>query len=129
MRRSGPAVGPRSGRPSDPRPRDAGLKTDIYAFGIVAWEVMTRQTAWYWMTNTLGVMGQMTGGVKAGGVDGPKRPRLPDGLTPEVERLIRMCLHQVRGRRTRGPRAGWRWWIRCSFLYYCKTLLSKYLPY
>ena len=78
----------------------AGLKTDIYAFGIVAWEVVTRQTAWCWMTSTLGVMGQMTGGVKAGGVDGPKRPRLPDGLTPEVERLIRMCLHQVRGRRT-----------------------------
>ena len=28
-----------------------GLETDIYAFGIVMWEVWTRQKAWFWMVS------------------------------------------------------------------------------
>lgn len=67
-----------------------GLETDIYAFGIVMWEVWTRCAAWHWMganaefqiCNRVGILKQ--------------RPRMPPFVGTHQARIatmIRKCLH------------------------------------
>ena len=67
-----------------------GLPTDIYAFGIVMWEVWTRCFAWHWMganaefqiCNRVGIQKQ--------------RPRMPPFVgthRAKLATMIRSCLH------------------------------------
>ena len=65
-----------------------GLQTDIYAFGIVIWEVLSRQRAWKWIH---GPAGQWAISFKVCGVSKaqPVRPMVPDGLSADCRWLIR----------------------------------------
>eukprot|EP01045_Picozoa_sp_COSAG04_P000845 COSAG04_NODE_24_length_37684_cov_50.391060_11_plen_2361_part_00 len=71
-----------------------GLETDIYAFGIVMWEVITRRRAWHWFT---GAEKDTTIATQAGVFN--RRPKMPEGLTVQCARRLRGCLHVNPGRR------------------------------
>ena len=68
-----------------------GLETDVYAFGIVMWEVWTRQEAWHWMGTGMNADFQICNRV---GVQ-KQRPAAPPGLSPKLSATIRRCLHHV----------------------------------
>jgi serine/threonine protein kinase len=70
-----------------------GLPTDIYAFGMVMWAVLTRVQLWHWLSGQ-GSRHRIAGIV---GLD-MKRPRVPDG-NPEWAAMIRTCLHHNPHRR------------------------------
>jgi serine/threonine protein kinase len=65
-----------------------GLETDIYAFGIVMWEVFTRRVAWHWHN------GDPSGLSLGKQVRAPchMRPKIPKGMMPECAKQIRSCL-------------------------------------
>eukprot|EP01048_Picozoa_sp_COSAG05_P011726 COSAG05_NODE_1124_length_5792_cov_13.204286_2_plen_1379_part_00 len=65
-----------------------GLESDIYSFGIVAWEVFTRLHAWHWVPDTSTKKFVMQSRVEA-----YKRPKAPAGLHPDCAYLLRWCLH------------------------------------
>ena len=75
---------------------DVGLETDIYAFGIVMWEVFTRRDAWHWV----GKEQKQFQILKRVAVD-YIRPKMPLGLSnhhplPKVDspcEFVRKCLH------------------------------------
>ena len=65
-----------------------GLESDIYAFGIVMWEVMTRLKAWHWITcpsnvKDMTICCQVTDGM---------RPVIPPGFSRDCQWLIRSCV-------------------------------------
>jgi len=65
-----------------------GLPADIYAFGVVMWEVMTRRTAWHWINHAPVAEAIM----RFVGVD-KQRPRVPQGLSGMCANKIRACFH------------------------------------
>ena len=66
-----------------------GLETDIYAFGMVMWEVFTRRQAWEWFG------GQQKDQIIMNTVIlEQRRPRMPDGLNPDCAKWVRRCLHK-----------------------------------
>jgi hypothetical protein len=73
-----------------------GLETDVYAFGIVMWEVFTRRDAWHWV----GKEQKQFQILKRVAVD-YIRPKMPLGLSnhhplPKVDspcEFVRKCLH------------------------------------
>jgi serine/threonine protein kinase len=80
---------------------EVGLPTDVYAFGCVMWEVLTRQPAWHWVKGVpfyqaMTIKAQILSEESEPGVPEsavPMRPRLPDGLTEDCKHMVRMCLH------------------------------------
>jgi serine/threonine protein kinase len=66
-----------------------GLETDVYALGMVMWEVFTRRKAWHWIQSgpfkDLAIVAQVTQG---------RRPKMPESLSRDCARHIRRCLHQ-----------------------------------
>jgi serine/threonine protein kinase len=66
-----------------------GLETDIYGFGIVMWETLTRQEAWHWIgggkDKELAIMNQVL-------LEG-RRPKAPAGLSWQCTDWMRRCLH------------------------------------
>ncbi len=66
-----------------------GLETDIYAFGVVMWEVFTRRQAWEWFTGK-----QKDQIIMNMVMLQDRRPRMPDGLNPECAKWVRRCLHK-----------------------------------
>ena len=72
-----------------------GLETDIYAFGIVMWEVFTRREAWHWIK---GGPERENAIIFQAGVQG-RRPKMPSSLSPDCAKYVRKCLHTDPGRR------------------------------
>ena len=66
-----------------------GLPTDIYGFGMLMWEVMTRQKAWHWITTDNKVMA-ITNAVLVNNM----RPKVPVSLSQACAGMIRRCLAQ-----------------------------------
>jgi serine/threonine protein kinase len=66
-----------------------GLETDIYGFGIVMWETLTRQEAWHWLKGgkdkDMAIMNQVL-------LEG-RRPKAPPGLEQLPADWMRRCLH------------------------------------
>ena len=79
-----------------------GLETDIYAFGIVMWEVFTRREAWHWITGGLEKDQTIITQV---GVFG-RRPKMPDNLSPDCAKRVRKCLHTNPGQRPSAKEIG-----------------------
>ena len=73
-----------------------GLETDIYAFGIVMWEVFTRREAWHWIKGCGPLKDQAI--ITQVGVYG-RRPKMPGSLSPDCAKYVRKCLHTDPGRR------------------------------
>ena len=65
-----------------------GLETDIYALGMVMWEVFTRRKAWHWIHSPCKVLAIVAQ------VSQRRRPKMPESLSPDCARQIRSCLHQ-----------------------------------
>lgn len=70
-----------------------GVETDIYAFGIVMWEVMTRRTAWDWVVRTDDLLGDPAGIINTWVGITQTRPKVPAGLSDHCAEKIRQCLH------------------------------------
>ena len=70
-----------------------GLETDMYAFGIVMWEVFTRREAWHWLP--AGMDPTARGLSICDRVSPPKnrRPKMPAGLSENCAEMVRRCLH------------------------------------
>jgi hypothetical protein len=66
-----------------------GLESDVFSFGVVAWEVFTRREAWHWLS---GKHKRFT--IQDRVTQRHKRPRCPDGLHRDCAELVRRCLHQ-----------------------------------
>ena len=68
--------------------RGIGLETDVFAFGVVMWEVFTRQEAWHWISKNknLAIMTHVL-------LNG-HRPKAPQGLSARCALMLRQCLHQ-----------------------------------
>ena len=110
-----------------------GLPADIYAFGIVMWEVLTRRTAWHWLSGPSSAWAIM---LQVNTKARPKvqtarnicnrslcsataqicrstevirgLPQVPPGLDQSARWMIRMCLHQNPSRRPKiGPLKDW----------------------
>jgi serine/threonine protein kinase len=66
-----------------------GLAADIYAFGIVTWEVMTRQRAWHWVGpgDTREEIAALVRKTK-------KRPKVPESVNRTATTIIQKALHQ-----------------------------------
>ena len=79
-----------------------GLETDIYAFGIVMWEVFTRREAWHWIK---GGPEKNQAIIVQAGVHG-RRPKMPDSLSPDCAKWVRKCLHADPGRRPTAKEIG-----------------------
>ena len=70
-----------------------GLPSDVYAFAIVMWEVITRQEAWHWITASKKDLAIL---LEAGN---NMRPVVPSGLGPDVRERIQMSMHHEPARR------------------------------
>lgn len=66
-----------------------GLETDIYALGIVMWEVFTRRKAWHWLK-----VGPETDNAIIAQVALGRRPKMPKSLSKDCAGRIRQCLHE-----------------------------------
>ena len=70
-----------------------GLETDVYAFGIIMWEVFTRRQAWHWRG------GEHDWQIKWLVAKEHRRPKIPKGMVTECADMIRKCLHANPGKR------------------------------
>jgi hypothetical protein len=94
------AVSPQIASPEMWLGRCIGLETDIYAFGIVMWEVITRRQAWHWFqresstSNTIAMrIEEAVSSIDGGGLG--KRPRMPLGLKKKPAQYMRFCMHEL----------------------------------
>ena len=71
------------------RGSNIGLEADIYAFGIVMWEVLTRRDAWHWIGAANGNRDQVI--MNRVSLEN-LRPKVPDDVSPHFAELIRDCL-------------------------------------
>eukprot|EP01047_Picozoa_sp_COSAG01_P069111 COSAG01_NODE_10140_length_2239_cov_2.596729_2_plen_529_part_00 len=94
------AVSPQIASPEMWLGRCIGLETDIYAFGIVMWEVITRRQAWHWFqresstSNGIAMrIEEAVSSIDGGGLG--KRPRMPLGLKKKPAQYMRFCMHEL----------------------------------
>ena len=84
--------------PSNRTGNTIGLETDIYAFGIVLWEVFSRREAWHWVEPT-GTAMQRNVAIEERVSGEDMRPKIPKGMRKECGDMIRRCLHANPGKR------------------------------
>eukprot|EP01044_Picomonas_judraskeda_P000338 COSAG03_NODE_15_length_22165_cov_72.809934_7_plen_983_part_00 len=73
---------------------DIGLPSDIYSFGVLMWEVFTRQEAWHWITSP-----NKAEAISFQVMVENRRPKIPQGLAYECVEKIRRCVCRNPSRR------------------------------
>jgi serine/threonine protein kinase len=64
-----------------------GLPTDMFGFGVLMWEVFTRQEAWHWVTGK-----DKINNITYQVLMKNSRPKIPHGLAQSCAKQIRLCV-------------------------------------